>query len=211
MTLGDFHLRSHLLDTAFRSDDPRIGHFPHVLVKSSELTLRALASVVDVPLGLWGERPLLREDGGNYLEPPSGKIIEDFALWKLEANQRYLFQRATVGPDPTFKMFISADTPTNVLERTYEHFGESTGDFGDVPDFQDYINFVCDWIPELHWVFIPLDGELGWSIFAAALRAEPLVGKVKMEFQQNQIPIARLAKSGNRLAWFDEPGHESLR
>lgn len=211
MSLGDFNLRTDMVETTFRSVNPRIGHFPHVLAKSGEPTLRALASVVDIQLGLWGERPLVREDGENYLEPPSGKIVEDFALWKLETNQRYLFQRATVGPDPTFKMFISADTPTNVLERTYEHFGESMGDSGDVPDFQDYIDFVCDWIPDLRWVFIPLDGELGWSIFAAALHAEPLISKVKMEFLKNQIPIARLAKSGDRLAWFDETGHETIR
>ena len=211
MTLGNFHLRSDMLETAFRSVNPRIGHFPHILSRSSELTLRALTSAVGVPLGLWGERPLIGEDGANYLEPPGGKIIEDFALWKLEANQRYLFQRATVGPDPTFKMFIAADTPANVLERTYEHFGESTSDSGDVPDFQDYINFVCDWIPDLHWAFIPLDGEVGWNIFAAALGAEPLVSKVKIELQKNQIHIARLAKSGERLAWSDEAGGESSR
>ena len=198
MPFRNSHLSKDLVELGFRSVNPRIGHFPHVLAKSGDLTLRALASAVNVPMGLWGERPLFRGDGCNYLEPPNGKIIEDFALWKLEANQKYVFQRSTVGPNPTFKMFISANTPANVLERTYEHFDEASGD---VPYFEDYVDFVCDWISDLRWVFIPLDGEIGWSIFAGAHDAAPLVSKVQTEFQRNQVPFARLRKGGNRLTW----------
>ncbi len=181
MPFRDSHLRNDLVELGFRSVNPRIGHFPHILAKSGALTLRVLASALDVPVGLWG-------------------------LWKLEANQRYLFQRSTVGPNPTFKMFISANTPANALQRTYEHFDESSGD---IPYFEDYIDFVCDWISDLRWVFIPLEGEVGWSIFAGAHDAAPLVSKVQTEFQRNQVPFARLTKSGNRLTWDDQLGDKS--
>jgi len=148
---------------------------------------------------------MFRADGSHYLEPENGKVVEDFALWKLEANQKYLLQRANVGPDPVFKMFISANTPVEALERTYTHFDESAGDVGGVPYFGDYINFVCDWIPDLRWVLIPLDGHVGWSIFATAVDESALVAKVRAELRRSQIPLANLVKGVGRLAWVDEP------
>ena len=194
-----------MLETGFHSLDPRIGHFPHLLVKSGLPTVQVLGTALNAPMGLWGERPMFRADGSHYLEPTNGKVVEDFALWKFEANQEYLLQRANVGPDPVFKMFISANTPVEVMERTYEHFDKSAGDTGDVPYFGDYINFVCDWIPGLRWVLIPLDGHLGWSIFATALDESALVAKVRTEFKRKQIPLAHLADGVGRLAWIEEP------
>jgi hypothetical protein len=193
---------NNLVERMFLSPDPRIANFPHTLVKCGERTLRTISATLSVALGLWGERPMFREDRSHYLEPASGRIAQEFALWKLDANQKYLLERANVGPDPSFRMFISADTPVPVLSRTYEHFEEDQG----AAWFGDYIDYVCDWISDLRWVLIPLEGEIGWSIFAGALDATPLVSKVKLEFQRNEIPLARLTKSADRLVWLDELG-----
>jgi hypothetical protein len=141
-----------LVELGFLSANPCLGRFPHVFVMSCRNTLKILAATIDPAPGLWGEYPLFRSDGSHYFLPQNGKITTDFALWKLNANQRYLLERATVGPDPQFKMFISADTPVSVLERTYEHFRES---LEDATWFGDYIEYVCDWILGLRWALIP--------------------------------------------------------
>lgn len=205
MAGSDSSSNSDLVKLGFLDVRPRMGYFPHVLAKSGELTVRAVSRAMNNSLGLWGERPLFRPDGSHYLEPRNGKIVEDFALWGLDANQKYLYQRATVGPDPSFKMFISANTPVEVLKRTYEHFDEGGEDAGSVPYFGDYIGYVCDWISDLRWTLIPLEGEIGWSIFAGALHESALVAKVRAEFKRKQIPLAHLVEGVGRLTWIEEP------
>ena len=190
-----------LIEWMFLSSNPCIARFPHVLVKCGEPTLRAISGVTGIAMGLWGERPMFKADGRHYVEPDSGKIEEDFVLWKLSSNQEHLLQSANVSPDPSFKMFISADLPVSALQRTYEHFQD---EFDDAPAYADYINYVCDWLPDLRWVLIPLEGETGWSIFAAAPDATDIVENVKAEFRRNHIPTARLVKQGGAVLWRDE-------
>lgn len=98
-------------------------------------------------------------------------------------------------------MFISADTPVSALQRTYEHFQD---EFDDAPAYADYISYACDWLPDLRWALIPLEGETGWSIFAAAPGAEDLLEKVRTEFRRKQIPTAHLAKEKDRFQWVDD-------
>lgn len=190
-----------LVQWMFLTRNPRIASFPHILVKCGEETLRAVSIATDTAIGLWGERPMFTADGKHYLEPESGKIEDDFSLWKLSSNQKYLYQRAQVAPDPSFRMFIPADTPVAALRRTYEHF---RGDDQDVPWFGDYINYVCDWLADLHWALIPLEGERCWSIFAAAPSNTAIVEKVSAEVRRSDIPTAHLFTKDQLVVWYDD-------
>ena len=183
--------RPDVMEWMFLSSNPCIARFPHVLVKSGEATLRAVSAATGARLGLWGQAPTFRADGRHYLEPDSGKIEEDFVLWKLSSNQANLLQIGTISPDPSFKMFISADVPVTALKRTYEHFAP---DFDDAPAFADYINYVCDWLPSIGWALIPLEGEMGWSIFAAH-NAKYVVEKLSAEFLRNGFPVGELVQN----------------
>lgn len=195
-----YHQPDVLLEGGLLSLNPLIGSFPHVLIKAGPKTLDMVAETVRCELGLWGENPLFRADGSHYLEPPSGKITNDFILWKLPANQRHLQTRAMVGQDPEFKMFISADTPLGALERTYEHLIESESRW-----FGDYIVWICGWIAELRWALIPLAGDIGWSIFVTAHDASDLVARSIPIFKE--IPTAHLVEGRGRFHWvFTEPG-----
>lgn len=156
-----------------------------------------VASATGCLLGLWGEQPMFRADGKHYLGPADGKIAGDFTLWKLDSNQQYLLERVSVGPDPSFRMFISADTPVPVLARTYEHFASDEG----AAWFGHYIEYVCDWLRDLKFALIPLEGELGWCVFAVSPDSQSMLQNVEREFRRNGIPTAHLRPDGDRFVW----------
>lgn len=141
---------------------------------------------------------MFKADGKRYLGPSDGKIGYDFTLWTLAPNQQYLLERADVGPDPSFRMFISAETPVSALFRTYEHFDKDQG----AAWFGDYIEYVCDWLPDIKWALIPLEGELGWCIFVPDARA--ILEKVSAEFRRRAIATAHLLQTQNRVLWVDD-------
>jgi hypothetical protein len=188
------------IERLFLTSRPRIATFPHTLVKSGRNTLAIIAASLDVVIGLWGERPLLRADGSNYLEPETGRIEHDFALWKLSTNQAYLFERANVSPDPSFRMFISANSSVETLSRTYEHFDHDQG----AAWFGDYINYVCDWLRYLRWALVPLEGEEGWSIFVGDSSERPSMLAAKRGFESKAIPVAHLEFHGNEALWVND-------
>jgi len=192
--------KSEMVLAGFMSPNPTMAKFPHVLTTTGENTLRVIAGTIGGSVGLWGEAPMYKADGSPYLDPPDGKIVDDFALWELPSNQAYLFDRANVGPDPGFKMFISAETPAGVLKRTYEHCG---GEADSCPWFGDYIQWVCDWLPELKWVLIPLEGEIPWSIFATSFDEEEMAETVKAVLRQRGIRTAQLVRRADDVAWMD--------
>jgi hypothetical protein len=187
-----------LVRGTFMSYKPRISKVPHVIVQCGRKTLGAISTANGSLLGLWGERPMFRMDGKHYLEPPDSRITDDFALWKSELNQRYLLERACVGPQAGFKMFISADTPVPVLARTYERFPNSGG----APSFADYIEHVCEWLAELRWALIPFEGELGWCIFATS--QVNTLQRVKAELEGQLLPLAHLLENGDQAVWVHE-------
>src|SRR6476661_4297910 len=112
----DNDMRALQMQIVFRSTNPELTRYPHLICKHSEGVIDELEHVVNVPIGVWGTYLVADADGQTYISPKDGRIVDDFKLWKLAANQDFVRRGLfTTG----FTMVIRANTPPSLLQKIY--------------------------------------------------------------------------------------------
>jgi hypothetical protein len=182
---------------SFGSADPRIVRLPHCVVRHGVDAVAAILETVGARPGIWGEEPLVDAKGEPFLAPDDGRLVQEFRLWALPANQaevrRYAEERRNTSK---FTMLIAAEAAVEVLAKAYDEIGAC-----DLSDYYHYIDRLADWIDELEWAYVPLEYDAQFALFVAASNRQDIVRRVEHAFSQRDQLAFRIAQSDAGWDW----------
>jgi hypothetical protein len=185
------------LEIAFGTTDPCLGRFPHCIFKGSDAAIETLAKQVSEPIAVWGDRPWYDATGKLYVPPWEPDPVHEFELWKLAPNQQCALHYSKYRNSSEFVMIVSANLSENVVKRPLERFNPEDGCFS----YYKYIQWICDWIPEFGWAYIPLSDELDEAMLVVSRARQQLLIDMEAALHARSIPTGKLERKENRWLW----------
>jgi hypothetical protein len=189
---------------AFGSFNPPIARFPHVITKAELASLRAVLDTVGRLGGIFGDSPLVDRSGVPYLEPEDGHILNDFLLWELPENQRYLFDRGCYAKLDSFTAVIDTRTSADLVSILYSLFSSGISDTESIFFHDNCIERIARAIPALGWAYIPLSDETGYAMFVVAAEHDDWVASFESRLKEFGLIGFRLVSGHDRFHWPDQ-------
>jgi hypothetical protein len=193
--MSDEDMRALQMRIAFRSTDPELTRYPHLICKHSDGVIDQLEHVVTMPIGVWGTYLLADADGHAYVAPKDGRIVDDFKLWKLAANQDFVRRGLfTTG----FTMVIPANTPPSLLQKIYSLKNEDDQAY----EYDVYITRIAELIGDIGWAYIPLEYEHDYAVFVASFDNRRLVEELRARLVNIGVaPVFNVTATDSGQRW----------
>lgn len=185
------------LEIAFGTTDPCLAQFPHSIFRRSDAAIETVAKHIGGPIAVWGDRPWYDAMGKQYVPSWEPDPVHEFELWKLPQNQECALHYSKYRNSSEFVMIVSAGLPAEVVRRPLERLDPEDGCF----PYYKYIHWVCDWIPEFGWAYIPLSDELEEAMFVVSQPRQELLVDVEAGLRALSIQTGRLERNQDRWLW----------